>query len=140
MLVVCRRWPKAEETKLATRVVNLAHNPSTPAEAIGVARAIRSGTVVEQSYGTVQEWSAERIAAGDWGAVQFFSPYLCEKFSELVRGCFFPTSALGEFAAIGPAGQRIREAFAKTPVSDSQGRMALWQHDTTVVQNYVDEA
>ena len=134
MLLVCRRWPKAEETKPPTRVVNLALNPSTPAEAISVARAIQNGTVVEQAYGTIQEWPTDRIACGDWGAVQFFSPYLCEKFSELARGDLFPTTAMGKIADVGPAGQRIREAYRRIPVSDAEGRMALWQHDTTVTQ------
>ncbi len=134
MLLICRRWPNATETKPHTRVVNLAVNPSTPAEAISVARAIQNDTVWAQAYGTVQEWSADRIASGDWGAVQFLSPYLCEKFSELVSGELFSSTALGNVAAVGPAGQRIREAYRRSPVSDAQGRTALWQHDTTVVQ------
>ena len=134
MLLVCRRWPKAEETKPPTRVVNLALNPSTPAEAISVARAIQNGTVVEQAYGTIQEWPTDRIACGDWGAVQFFSPYLCEKFSELTRGDLFPLTAMGKIADVGPAGQRIREAYRKTSVSDAKGRTALWQHDTNIIQ------
>ncbi len=134
MLLVCRRWPDSEEPKPPTRVVNLAYNPPTPAEAISVARAIKRGTVIEQAFGTIQEWPTERIAYGDWGAVQFFSPYLCEKFSELTRGDLFPLTAMGKIAEVGPAGQRIREAYRRIPVSDAEGRMALWQHDTTVTQ------
>ena len=80
MLLICRRWPANKGPKPATKVVNLARNPATPAEAMPVAWAIQNGTVSSQSYGTVQEWPESRVAAGDWGAVQFFSPYLCEQF------------------------------------------------------------
>ena len=81
MLLVCRRWPYNKGPKPSTRVVNLARNPATPAEAISVAWAIANSTVESQEYGTVQEWPASRIAAGDWGAVQFLSPFLCQEFA-----------------------------------------------------------
>lgn len=84
MLVVCRRWPTSEGPKPATQVVNLAVNPATPAEAINVAWAIENGTINRQDYCTVQEWPSDRIAAGNWGAVQFLSPYLCENFAEMI--------------------------------------------------------
>ena len=135
MLVICRRWPAAKGAKPPTRVVNLAVNPTTPAAAISVAWAIASGTVPAQGYGTAQEWPESRIAAGDWGAVQFLSPYLCEKFVALRDGALFPKVALGEIAKIGPAGQRIRDAFTRSAMPDAQGRVALWQHDTKVTQS-----
>ncbi len=81
VLVVFRRWPSASESKPPTKVVNLARNPSTPADAMNLARAIGSDTVASQGIGTVQEWPAARIADGDWGAVQFFSPFLVEQFA-----------------------------------------------------------
>ena len=83
MLLVCRRWPSSMGPKPPTKVVNLANNPATPAEAMPVAWAIQNGTVESQGYGTVQEWPASKIAAGDWGAVQFLSPYLCQEFAAL---------------------------------------------------------
>lgn len=135
MLLICRRWPNAKEPKPPTRVVNLAANPSTPAEAISVARAIQNNAVWAQAYGTVQEWSADRIASGDWGAVQFLSPYLCEKFSELARGDIFSSIALGDIAEVGPLGRRIRDAFLRTPMPDIKARRVLWQHDTGVTQS-----
>ena len=69
MLLVCRRWPEDVE-KPATRVVNLYQNPATPIEAIALEQNITAGNR-ERIKGTVQAWPAERIAAGDWGAVQF---------------------------------------------------------------------
>ena len=140
ILLICRRWPSGKGQKPPTKVVNLARNPATPAEAMAVAWAIGNGTVESQGYGTVQEWPARRISAGDWGAVQFLSPYLCEQFVELRDGQLFRSNALGNFADIGPAGQRIRDAFTKSPMPDAQGRVALWNHDTNITQSMAAKA
>ena len=134
MLLVCRRWADPKRQKPPTRVVNLAFNPPTPTDAASVAQAIEKGDVEAQNSGTVQMWPADRIEAGNWGAVQFFSPYLCERFSEMVKGELFASVRLGSIAEVGPAGQRIREAYKKTGMPDAHGRMALWEHDTTVMQ------
>ena len=111
MLLVCRRWPGKKKDKPPTRVVNLAQNPATPAQAVVVARAIADGAVANQNYGTVQEWPASKIAAGNWSAVQFLSPYLCQRHAELTQGGLFPSVRLETVAEIGPAGQRIRDAL-----------------------------
>ncbi len=84
MLLICRRWSGSQEDKPPTRIVNLAKNPSSPADALSVATAIRNGTLGDR--GTIQEWPSERISVGNWGAVQFLSPYLCERFVEIVHG------------------------------------------------------
>ena len=135
MLVICRRWPDSKGPKPPTRVVNLARNPATPAEAISASWAIENGSVSSQGYGTVQEWPDSRVAAGDWGAVQFLSPYLCEEFIALQEGQLYPRTELDDIADIGPAGQRIRDAYSRSTMPDAQGRVALWQHDTTVTQS-----
>ena len=135
MLLVCRAWGSGRGPKPPTKVVNLARNPATPTDAISTAWAIGNDTVTSHGYGTVQEIDSTRIEVGDWGAVQFFSPYLCERFSELARGELFPTVTLGDVAEVGPLGRRIRDAFTRSSVPDSQGRSALWQHDTTVTQS-----
>ena len=139
MLVICRRWLSGKGAKPPTRVVNLVVNPATPADAISVAWAIENGTVSNQGYGTLQEWPESRITAGDWGAVQFLSPYLCEKFVELRDGGLFHPVELGNIADVGPAGQRIRDAFTRSEMPDAQGRVALWQHDTEVTQSMAAE-
>ena len=135
MLVICRRWPSHKGSKPPTRIVNLAVNPATPAAAINVAWAIDNGTVSSQGYGTVQEWPESMIAGGDWGAVQFLSPYLCETFAKLRNGELFRSVALGSIANIGPEGRRIRDAFTRSAMPDALGRVALWQHDTEVTQS-----
>ena len=83
ILMICRRWPAEYGAKPPTQVINLAQNPATPAEAISVAGDIENGNVVSKGYGTVQHWPPSRIAAGDWGAVQFLSPFLCENFTKI---------------------------------------------------------
>ena len=132
MLLVCRRWPEEAE-KPPTRVVNLYENPATPADAIAVAQNIIEGNQA-RIKGTVQAWPAERIAAGDWGAVQFLSPYLCERFIELRAGKFFRTSELGRLAEIGPDGGGIRTTFDRSEMPDENGMVALWYHKTDVTQ------
>ena len=37
-------------------------------------------------------------------------------------------------ADVGPAGQRIRDAFTRSEMPDQHGRLALWQHDTEITQ------
>lgn len=134
MLLICRRWPSDSGPKPPTRVINLAVNPSSPSAAISAAHAISNGTVAAPGIGTVQEWPEAKILDGDWGAVQFLSPYLCATFAALKNGGQFPVVQLGTISKIGPAGQRIRDAFTRSDLPDAQGRIGLWQHDTERVQ------
>ncbi len=135
MLLICRRWPAGGGAKPPTRVVNLARNPATPADAYSVAAAIAAGTVARQSYGTVQEWPEGRVAAGNWGAVQFLAPDLCENFVALTRSEFFPTLPLGQVSNIGPAGEGIRGGFDRSTMPAAGGMFALWYHKTDVTQS-----
>ena len=130
MLLVCRRWPAGRGRKPPTQVVNLARNPDTPAEAFNAAAAIADGTVARQDYGTVQQWPVPLIAAGNWGAVQFLAPELCEKFLALRRGGFFPVTSLREIANVGPDGGGIRVSFDRSPLPGSPTMVALWDHKT----------
>ena len=140
MLLICRRWLSGMGAKSPTRIVNLARSPATPAEAFTVAGAIESNNVEPQAYGTVQYWPESKIAAGDWGAVQFLSPYLCDKFAELGNGKCFPSVPIGKIADIGPEGRRIRDAFTRSAMPDVEGRIALWQHDTEITQSMTAKA
>ena len=135
MLLVCRTWPAARGPKPPTQVVNLARNPDTPAEALNTAAAIADGAVAHRSYGTVQQWPEQRIAAGNWGAVQFLSPNLTEKFAALERNELFPCLGLGKVAAIGPAGQGIRGVFERSTMPTQDARVALWNHKTDRIQS-----
>ena len=135
MLLVCRRWDKKKGQKPPTRVVNLARNPATPADAYNVAVAIAEGRALQQGYGTVQEWPEPLIAAGDWGAVQFLSPHLCGRFQALKGGELLPIIELGQVARIGPEGRRIRDAFTHSTLPGAEGMTALWEHSTDDTQS-----
>ena len=134
LLLVCRTWQPGQGTKPPTRVVNMARNPSTPADAFSAARAIIDSRVEAQSYGTVQAWPESRIAEGDWGAVQFLSPALCEGFVRLRQNQFFPVADLADIAEVGPAGRRTQDAFTRSSMPNAQGQTALWDHKTDITQ------
>ena len=135
ILLICRRWTTSQGPKPPTQVINLIVNPSTPSGAMSVARDIANKAVESRGYGTVQLWPRSRIASGDWGAVQFLSPYLCEQFNQLKEGKSFPTSPLDKMAAVGPEGRRIRDAFTQSSVPNANGQRALWFHDTELTQS-----
>ena len=132
MLLICRRWP-AGQGKPATQVVNLYENPATPSAALGLANDINRKRY-DRIKGTVQVWSRERVEAGDWGGVQFLSPYLCERFVELRGGKLFETRELGQTAEVGPDGRGIRGFANRSDVPDKSGMTALWFHKTDVTQ------
>ena len=135
MLIVCRRWADRRKRKPPTRVVNLVTNPGTPAMALSVAWAIEEGNFEKISFGTVQEWPELRIREGNWGAVQFLSPYLCEKFDFLRDGRLFETVALNTIAVIGPDGVGTRSMFNRSSLPRVGGMTALWDHKTDVTQS-----
>ena len=138
ILLVCRRWKNAGP-KPPTRVVNLARNPATPLEALDT--AVRIGRVGEaggQDFHdfTVQQVDSGRIGRGDWFAVNFLSPYLVEAYrilSEAEPGAV-PMVPMSDLAEVGPAGQRIRDAYTHADMPTQSGRRALWYHKTDVTQ------
>ena len=134
MLLVCRIWRDSEMPKPPTRIVNLAVNPSTPAAATNLASAIENGTVESQDYGTIQEWQSDRIERGDWGGVQFLSPYLCERFQDLAGGGLFSASSMREIADISPDGRGIRGNFTRSRMPGAGGMVALYDHRTNIIR------
>ena len=138
ILLVCRRW-NGDGEKPPTQVVNLARNPATPVEALDTAvriyREAQEG--VRSNDFTVQRVESERIERGDWLAVNFLSPYLVESYRSLTESTQFsvPVVSLSELAQVGPAGQRIRDAFTHSEMPTPSGRRALWHHKTDVTQS-----
>ena len=133
MLLVCRRW-SAKEPKPPTLFVNLSRNPSEPVMSLDLARRIRRVSPGEAQASddpfTTQWIDADRVAEGDWNAVNFFSPYLVENYRTLADG--WPK--LSDLADIGPAGRRIRDAYRRVMTPTRSGRRALWRHDTETTQ------
>ena len=135
VLLICRHWPSAREPKPATRVIKLTVNPTTPTEALAVASAIENDMVVSQQFGTVQYWPVQKVTNGDWSAVQFLSPFLCTKASELNEGNLFRCRPLGAVADIGPAGQYVRGTFDYQTMPSEDEMVALWFHNTILTQS-----
>jgi len=133
MLIVCRRAPLG--SRGPTQVINLALNPQNPADAMTLYFAIRDGAVQERGLGTEQHWPASRIEAGDWGAVQWLSPFLSACYQQLKSGELFSKVKLGEVAEIGPAGQAVRETFVRSNLPTSEGMRALWDHKTDLTRS-----
>ena len=139
ILLVCRRW-SGGGPKQPTRVVNLARNPATPLEALDAAarieQASETGDQVSHDF-TVQQVDSDRIERGDWYAVNFLSPFLVEAYRTITEANpgAVPTVPLGDLAQIGPAGQRIRDAYTKSDLPTVSGRKALWHHKTGIVQS-----
>ena len=139
ILLVCRRWKNAGP-KPPTRVVNLARNPATPLEALDTAvrigRVGEAGGQVSHEF-TIQEVDSGRIGRGDWFAVNFLSPFLVEAYQTLSEANpgTVPTVPLSDLAEVGPAGQRIRDAYTHADMPTQSGRRALWYHKTDVTQS-----
>lgn len=143
ILLICRFW-SGSEPKPSTRVVNLAHNPATPLEALDTAARIeraKDGDSQAARDFTVQKVDPERIARGDWFAVNFLSPFLVEAYRTLAEGnpASLPIVPLRNLAAIGPARQRIRDAYIHSDMPTLSGRRALWYHKAAVTQSMAAE-
>ena len=132
VLIVCRRW-SSEMPKPPTRVINLAENPATDYEALALVQRLGRG---ESGPFTVQNVPADRIARGDWNAVNFYSGFLVEAFRDWSEGrSASAVRPLSEIAYVGPAGQRIRDAYTRSDQPTTSGRRALWHHKTDMTQS-----
>ena len=131
-LLICRRDGQGD-----TRVVNLARNPATPADALRLLSQLDGGGT---DMGTIQRVPPERIRAGDWYAVNFLSPALTAAFQRLKEWTVLlapvgVADAPSFGAHVGPAGQRIRDSYRREDWPTEKGRRALWHHRTGVTQS-----
>ncbi len=138
VLIVCRRW-HGEGERPPTHVFNLARNPTTPLEALDTASRIeraRKGDSLAATDFTFQEVRPQRIADGDWSAVNFLSPFLTSAYRRLreERLASVPFVEISTLANIGPEGRRIRDAYTRQQMPTALGRRALWYHKTDVTQ------
>ena len=164
ILLVCRRW-NGSGVKPPTNVVNLVENPKNALESLDVSRrieqAIRRGAIGPSDCFTLQKVDEERIRRGDWSTVNFLSPFLVLAYRRLKEGAPdieeptayslkliededpgrkdkpvpIQTVPLGSLAEVGPAGQRIRDAYIRSQMPISYRRRALWFHSTDVIQS-----
>ena len=143
VLIICRRW-QGDSPKPPTRVLNLARNPETPLEALDTsARFVRAweGDSAAAHDFTTQEVEPERIARGDWAAVNFLSPFLVQAYRRLGEDSPAKVAAvpLSKIADVGPEGRRIRDAYTNSKMPTQSGRRALWNHKTDVTQSMAAE-
>ena len=133
VLIIGRRWANTEP-KPPTRFVELIENPATPLEALSTAAQIERGG----GRFVIQHVDAERIAEGDWQATNFLAPYLVTEAQALRDSAAQADSQfvnMSQIADVGPAGQRIRDAYTRSDVPTTSGRRALWHHKTDVTQS-----
>ena len=89
MLLVCRRW-KSDELKPPTQIINLAVNPASAPAAEQLTQQIIDGS----GDFTVQHVSSNRIADGDWNALNFLAPSLttaCRRIADEATGHYNTT-------------------------------------------------
>ncbi|MDE0091487.1 MAG: DEAD/DEAH box helicase family protein [Thaumarchaeota archaeon] len=112
-LMVCRRY-NGGGPKPPTEFVSLHRMPKIAKEAVEAADAIASGTPGD--WGSVTSWPAERVAAGDWSPVQWSDAGLAGAVLELESSELL--EPVGVRHEIGPAGQRIHDAYEKCGQND----------------------
>ena len=104
-LMVCRRHNKGDRPP--TEFVSLRKMPKNAKEAIDAADAIACSDA--KSWGSTCRWPAERVRAGDWTPVQWHDDNMAETIHELEASPLL--EPIGTRYTIGPAGQRIRDAY-----------------------------
>ena len=115
-LLVARRWHG--DTRLPTRFVSLRRMPLTPEEAVAAADAILADE--PSGWARVTEWPGDRVEAGDWTPVQWFNGALADVVRQVEASP--DLEPLGARHAVGPAGQRIQDAYK---VAESGARGSL---------------
>ncbi|MCY3930450.1 MAG: DEAD/DEAH box helicase family protein [Acidobacteria bacterium] len=107
-LLICRRHDTSVKAAAPTEFVSLRRMPATVEEALDAAAAIAGGS---EAWGSRTLWPAERILAADWTPVQWFDGSLAEAAKEIEDSPRL--ELLSARHAVGPAAQRIRDAFRK---------------------------
>lgn len=139
VLVILRKEPPCD-----TCIVNLRITPGSVAEAATLADTIneeeekpassrRLGSDIN-SYQIVR-WPRSRVEKGDWSGVQFYSPYLVDRFVDIVDGKLFKTVRLGDVADTGEPPQGVRMTFDASDTPDRYARFVRHDHKTKEVRS-----
>ncbi len=107
LLICSRRTGDGVRKDRSTRFVALRTMPKTPVEAIEAAEGIKTGAAGK--WFTVYEQPEKLIRAGDWRPCQFLDPELVDAAMRLEKEKGLVP--LESRYRLGPAGQRIRDAF-----------------------------
>ena len=119
-LMVCRRYDG--DAKPPTEFVSMRRMPRDVKEAIEAADAIVSGDM--GGWGSSMQWPAERVRAGDWSPVQWYDPSLAEEMLRLESSPLLEPA--GQRHEIGPAGQRIRDAYENGDQDEPGAVKTFW--------------
>ena len=128
MLTVMRRGEKKK-----TRIIKLARNPDTVAEAAALADRINA----DEGGGDYRKvmWPRSRIEQGDWSGVLFLSQFLVDRFVGIRDGTMFKSTRLGDIASTGQPPQGIRDIFTTADYGDGHERYARCGHNTNEVRS-----
>ena len=129
-LLVARRLKSGRTPAPLTEFVSLRKMPSTPEEALAAADAIRRGDPDEWASSTL--WPADRVMAGDWAPVQWFDGRLAEIAHSINHARNLEPVGLRH--DIGPAGQRISDAYLKCQSDDPDAIPVFWSVSTKLHQ------
>lgn len=105
-LMVCRR--RRDGPIPPTKIVVLKRNPTDAGQVAELVRAIHGEGDIS-SWGNEHEWSAGRIAEGDWTPVQWFDGALAEVVRDVEANTLLEPAGLRH--DIGPDGRRIQDAY-----------------------------
>ncbi|MDE0661782.1 MAG: DEAD/DEAH box helicase family protein [Gammaproteobacteria bacterium] len=104
-LLICRRWPGGRRPP--TKFVSLRQMPATLADAGDASDAIAAGS--PGSWGSVQDWPAGRVRAGDWTPVQWYDGALAE--AALLVEKSLALEPVGLRYGFGPTGRSVQDAY-----------------------------
>ena len=125
MLVILRRGPPRD-----TKIINLAVNPDTVSGAAALADSINRGN---PENCRVVWWPRSKVERGDWSGVQFYSPYLVERFADMRDGKLFKSAKLGDVADTVGSPRDVRAAFEASNEPDKHARFVRYDHKTDEV-------
>ena len=126
-LMVARRRLIDEEPR-PTKFINLAKNPVSSFDALGLAKDIEDDDLSD--WGTVQWNTADAMTAGDWLPMVFYDPNLTAAARMLRHGMGGVLKPLGDMALVSPPGQGVREVFRRVRARQSPNMRALWRHES----------
>lgn len=121
-LLVCRRWSGGKRPP--TRFVSLSRMPMALPQAREAADAIAVGS--PGTWGSIQDWPAERVCSGDWTPVQWYDGTLAEAVVQLEANAYL--EPVGLRFDIGPAGRRIRETYVASAPELPGGVRMFWSN------------
>ena len=119
-LLICRR--RTSERCPDTQFVSLRQMPETAEEGVEAARAIAAGQ--PNKWGTLYEQNKEMVENGDWRPCQFLDPALIKAAMRVERQTNIVQ--LQDRYRLGPAGQRIRDAFKPADSDEGTTYRVFW--------------